>query len=188
MDRSIIPLFVVALAASAPALANETIPVPHFDGVGLRGGGQVVIVPGPVERVTIVEGSSRFTHIYVERGGGLNIEACDRECPREYRLRVEVESPRVPALSVEGGGAISVAPGFASAGEIVAAVRGGGQIDTRAIDAGAVTAAVNGGGDLLVRARSTLTGAVRGGGAVRFWGHPAVTSAIDGGGSIEPGH
>ena len=188
MIRSIYPLFAVALMASAPALASEVVPVPHFNGVELRGGGDVVIVPGPAERVTILEGSSQFTHIHVENRGSLRIDACDGPCPREYRLRVEIESPRVPALAVDGGGTMRVARGFAPQRQLVAAVNGGGRIDTRAVPTADVTAAVNGGGELLVGAASSLTGAVRGGGDIRYLGNPVVTSAVQGGGSIRPGY
>jgi hypothetical protein len=138
--------------------------------------------------VTILEGSSRFTHIYVEHGHNLRIDVCDRDCPPHYRLRVEIQSPRVPDLAVDGGGEISVANGFAPEGHLAAAVNGGGKIDARAVEAADVTAAVNGGGDLFVRARSTLTGAVRGGGVVRYWGNPSVTTAVAGGGSVQRGY
>ncbi|HEX3423840.1 MAG TPA: DUF2807 domain-containing protein [Sphingomicrobium sp.] len=188
MIKMILPVFGLALVASVPALASELVPVPPFDGVGLEGGGAVTIVPGPVQRVTIVEGSSQFTHIYVEHERSLKIDTCNRNCPQHYRLRVEIESPSVPTLAVDGGGAISVAGGFAPEHRLVAAVNGGGRIDTRAVEAGDVTAAVSGGGELLVRAASRLTGAVRGGGVVRYWGNPEVTSAIDGGGSVRPGY
>jgi len=188
MVRSIIPFFAVALAASAPALASEIAPVPRFDSVELRGGGNVAIVPGPVERVTIVEGSSRFTRIYVDRRGSLKIDVCNDECPRNYRLSVQIQSPRVPVMAVDGGGAINVAGGFGAQRALTLAVNGGGRIDTRAVNASDVTAAVNGGGQLFVRANSGLTGAVRGGGLIRYWGNPEVTSAIDGGGSIQPAH
>jgi len=188
MVRSLYPLFAVALVACPPAFASELVPVPYFDAVALRGGGDVVIVPGPIERVTILEGSSRFTHIYVEQQRSLKIDACDERCPPSYRLRVQIESPRVPALAVDGGGTVRIAPGFAPQGRLVAAVNGGGSIDARAVETETVTAAVNGGGDLLVRAASALTGAVRGGGDIRYWGNPVVTSAISGGGSIRPGY
>jgi hypothetical protein len=188
MVRSVYPLFSAALLAAAPALASEVVPVPYFDAVALRGGGDVVIVPGPAERVTILEGSSRFTHIYVERQSSLKIDVCDGECPRFYRLRVQIESPRVPTLAVDGGGAITVARGFAPERHLVAAVNGGGRIDTRAVATADVTAAVNGGGELLVGAASALSGAVRGGGDIRYLGNPVVTSAIEGGGSIRPGY
>jgi hypothetical protein len=187
MIRTFLPLFGLAFAASVPAIGSEIVPVPYFDAVGLRGGGTVSIVPGPVQRVTIIEGSSRFTRIYVEHRNSLRIDACNRDCPQHYRLRIEVQSPRVPTLALDGGGAINVAGGFGPERELVAAVNGGGSIDTRAVNAGAVTAAVNGGGDLLVRASSRLTGAVRGGGAIRYWGDPQVTTAIDGGGTVQPG-
>jgi hypothetical protein len=148
----------------------------------------VVVVPGPAQRVTILEGSSAVSRIYVDRQGTLKIDACIGDCPRLYRLRVEIQSPRVVPLAVDGGGAISVAQGFGPQREIVAAVNGGGRIDTRALDAADATAAVNGGGELLVRADQSLTGAVRGGGVVRYWGNPQVTSAIEGGGSVRPGY
>ena len=78
--------------------------------------------------------------------------------------------------------------GFRPQRELVAAVNGGGKIDTRAMEAADVTAAVNGGGNLLVRAAARLTGAVRGGGSVRYWGNPVVTSATQGGGWIGRGN
>jgi hypothetical protein len=188
MIRSTVPLFVLAFVASVPALASELVPVGQFHSLELRGGGDVVIAPGPVERVRIIEGSTRFTHIGVEPGGRLRIDSCNEECPHHYRLTIEIQSPRVPALAVGGGGTISVAPGFAFETSLDAAVNGGGKIDARSLEAGSVSAAVRGGGELLVRARSTLSGAVDGGGVVRYWGNPQVASAIRGGGSISPGY
>jgi hypothetical protein len=184
----IIPLFAFALAASAPALAAELVPVPQFDAIGLRGGGTVTIVPGAVERVSIVEGSSRFTHIYVEHGRSLRIDACNQHCPAHYQLRVEIQSPSVPTVAVTGGGEIRIASGFRPQRQLVAAVNGGGTIDARAMEASDVTAAVNGGGNLFVRAASRLTGAVHGGGSLRYWGNPQVTRAIQGGGWIGRGN
>ena len=178
------PLFAMAFVASVPALASEAVSVPHFNAVELRGGGDVVMVPGPAQRVTIVEGSSQFTRVYVDRHGSLKIDACDGNCPRRYELRIEIESPQVPALAVSGGGAIRVAPGFAAQREITVAVQGGGTVDTRAIEGNDVSAAVQGGGRLLVRARSNLSGAVSGGGEVRYWGDPQVSTAINGGGTV----
>ena len=139
------------------------------------------------KRVTILEGSSRFTRIYVDQHGSLKIDVCNNDCPQHYRLRVEIQSPRVPVMAVDGGGAINVAGGFGPVPALTIAVNGGGKIDARSVDASDVTAAVNGGGQLLVRARSGLTGAVRGGGVIRYWGNPDVTSVVDGGGSIQPG-
>jgi len=185
--QSILPLFVVALAASAPALAAEVVPVPHFNAVELRGGGQVTLREGPVQRVTILDGSTQFTSFRMERDSKLRIDACNERCPHQYRLRVLIESPRIPrTLAVSGGGTITATSGSVER-ELTLAVSGGGVIDTRAINVADVTAAVNGGGQLLVRAASRLTGAVHGGGTVRYWGNPEVTSAIQGGGNVRPG-
>jgi hypothetical protein len=185
--RSTLPLFALALAASAPVIATEVVPVPAFHSVELRGGGIVTVVPGGAQRVTIVEGNSQYTQMRVERDGKLKINTCNENCPRHYRLRIEVQAPRVPDLAISGGGLISVQSGFRPQPQLSAAINSGGKIDTRAVDAGDVSAAVNGGGDLLVRARSNLSAAVNGGGAVRYLGNPRVSSAIHGGGLVSPG-
>ena len=181
------PLFALAFAAATPALATETIPVPAFRSVELRGGGSVTVIPGAAQRVTIVEGSSQFTRVRVERNGQLKIN-CNERCPQHYRLAIQIQTPRVPDLAVSGGGMISVQHGFRPQNELNAAINGGGKIDTRALDAGNVAAAVNGGGELLVRARSDLSAAVNGGGLVRYLGNPRVASAIHGGGLVAPGN
>jgi hypothetical protein len=186
--RSFIPLFAVALAVSAPAVATELIQVAPFRSVELRGGGDVAVVPGPVQRVTIVDGSSRFTRVRVERDGELRIDACNERCPQFYHLRIEIESPRVPDLAISGGGAITVRGGFRPQPDLSVAIDGGGKIDGRAVDAGAVSAAVNGGGDISVHPRATLSAAVHGGGAIRYSGSPQVTTAIAGGGHVGPGN
>jgi hypothetical protein len=185
--RSIIPLFALAFAVSAPALATEVVPVPPFRSVELRGGGTVVVIPGPAQRVTILDGSSRFTRLRVERDGQLRIDTCNEQCPQLYRMRIEIQSPRVPDLAISGGGLISVAGGFRPQSELSVAIDGGGKIDSRALDAGDVSAAVNGGGEISVHPR-TLTAAVHGGGAIRYTGNPQVTTAIAGGGHVGPGY
>jgi len=182
--RSILPLLAVALTAAVPALAQENVGVPAFRSVELRGGGEVVVRPGPVQRVAIMEGSSAVTRFYVERGGQLRIDVCDNNCPRHYRLRVEIQSPAAPDLAISGGGAIHTAGGFAPQAQLSVAVRGGGLIDARSVVAAVVDAAVQGGGSIAVNARSSLEAAVQGGGEVRYLGNPEVTSAISGGGAV----
>jgi hypothetical protein len=182
--RSILPLFTFALAAAAPALAVETIPVAPFRSVELRGGGDVYIGPGPVQRVTILNGSSQFTRMYVERDGQLRIDACNWQCPRNYNLRIQIESPRVPNVAIAGGGTIKATGGFAPQRDLAAAVNGGGTIDVRSVEAADVSAAVNGGGDIFVRPRATLSAAVHGGGDIHYSGNPQVSMAVSGGGDV----
>jgi hypothetical protein len=146
------------------------------------------VVPGPAQRVTIIEGSSQITRMRVERDGQLQIDTCDERCPPMYRLRVEIQSPRAPSLGVNGGGMITTAGGFSPESHFAAAVNGGGRIDARSVEASEVSAAVNGGGEVLVHPRSELSAAINGGGHVRYLGNPAVSSAIHGGGSVSPGY
>jgi hypothetical protein len=186
--RILLPLIVVALAVPATTRAAENISVPAFRSIELRGGGAVTLVPGPVQRVTIISGSSEYTHIYVKHGSRLRIDACNRQCPRNYPLQIRIESPTVPILAVEGGGKISTARGFAAQPQLIVAADSGGEIDAREVPAAVVTAAVQGGGEIKVQALRTLTGAVCGGGSIRYWGSPAVTTAIDGGGSVRRGY
>jgi len=178
---------VAIVAFAAPAFAVEVVPLPQFRSVELRGGGVVTVVPGATERVTIVEGSSQYTHMSVERDGTLRVDTCDERCPRLYRLRIEIQSPGVPDLAVSGGGGITAKGGFRPQRGLAVAVRGGGHIDARGVEAGSVSAAINGGGQIMVRSRSSLSAAVNGGGLVRYWGNPSVTSAVHGGGAVLQG-
>ena len=185
--RSLVPLFALAAAASAPALAVEPVPVPDFRAIELHGGGIVSITPSPVQRVTLLEGSTHFTTIRVNDQGKLQIDACSQQCPRNYHLRIQVETPKISGLGVNGGGLMTTANGFARQREIGVAVNGGGKIDARSIDAANVGAAVNGGGQILVRSNGTLGAAVHGGGEIVYWGNPNVATSIAGGGAVRKG-
>lgn len=184
----ILPLFALALAASAPALATENLSVSPFQSIELRGGGDVLVREAPVQRVTLLQGSSQYTNVRVLSRGRLSIDVCSAQCPRNYRLSVLVESPTVPVLAVDGGGKITAAQGFAGQQHLVVAVNGGGVIDTSGVAVDTASAAVNGGGEIKVRALRVLTAAVNGGGLVRYWGDPRVTTAIRGGGAVRAAH
>lgn len=185
MTRSIIPLFALALAASAPALAAEPIPVGAFHSVELRGGGDVYVVPGAVQRVTLLNGSTEFTSFRILRDGKLEIAThCNDRCPHNYNLRIQIETPRVPDVAVNAGGTIIARPGFALQRNLAAAVSAGGTIDLRAIEADNVSAAVDAGGDIYVRPRVTLNAAVHAGGDIHYSGNPQVSEAVSGGGEV----
>jgi hypothetical protein len=184
--RSVLPLFATIIAASAPALSAEHVPVSGFRSVELRGGGEAIVRPGPVQRVTILEGSSQVTRISIMRDRKLRIDICNNRCPQRYRLRVEIQSPQAPDVAIAGGGSIRAAAGFAPQREMSAAVHGGGTIDVRSVAASNVSAAVHGGGQILVQPRNTLSAAVMGGGQVRYAGNPQVSMAVQGGGLVSP--
>jgi hypothetical protein len=182
--RILLPFLFAVAALPAQIHAAEVVPTPAFRSVDLRGGGDVTIVRGPVQRVTIVSGSSQFTHIYLEREGQLRIDACNSHCPRNYPLQIRIESPTVPSVAIEGGGTIVAARGFAPQAHVAAAVRGGGTIDLRAVDANEAAAAVQAGGDIYVRPRSRLSAAVNAGGEIHYSGNPQVSMAVANGGNV----
>jgi hypothetical protein len=182
-------LALLAAAAPAPAAAETLVPLARFNAIELRGGGQVRLRYGPVQRVTLVRGSTAHSSIAVKaddrrKPDRLVIEACARNCPRVYKLEIEIETPDLQALSVEGGGAIDAETAFPAMDSIAVAVHGGGQIDVRKIGAASVAAAVDGGGVILTRPESSLAAAISGGGEIRYWGNPSVSSSINGGGSV----
>jgi hypothetical protein len=180
-------LLAVATASllAAPVSAAEVVPLDHFTGVGLRGGGHVALKHGAEQRVTILKGSTQFTRFRVEPGGGLQIDACNENCPQHYDLEIEIVTPDLNAIAVAGGGAIVADDGFPSRDELSVAVNGGGTIDVRHMPAGAVNAAVNGGGQIKTAPKTALNAAVNGGGRITYWGNPAVSEAVRGGGSID---
>jgi len=164
--------------------SGADVPVGHFNAVELRGGGHVVLRYGTAERVTLVSGSTQFTHFHVEDGHTLVIDACTYDCPSHYDLQIQILTPRIDAVAIEGGGHIESLPGFPAQGAITAAIQGGGHIDLSTIAAAKGSAAVNGGGRIRIHADRHLTAAVNGGGSIGYSGNPEVTTAVNGGGSI----
>jgi hypothetical protein len=183
--RSLIFLLPIAVS-SVPAFAAETVPVPAFQSVELRGGGDVVYRHSPVQRVILVSGSTEFTGFHVEPQRKLAIDACNSRCPQHYDLRVIIESPTILDSAVEGGGTITAAPGFAPQSDVAVAVDGGGLIDIRSARISDVAASVEGGGKLLIGPSANLAAAVNGGGEIRYAGNPQVATAINGGGTVRP--
>lgn len=186
--RMFLPLALAALLAMPTgALAAEIVAVPAFRSIDLRGGGDVVVVRGAAQRVALIEGNTRLTRVSVDRHGRLTIDGCRNNCPRSYKLRIEIQSPRMPDAAISGGGLVRAAPGFRAQDRISAAIHGGGKIDLRALDARSASVAISGGGEVLVRARSSLSAAITGGGAIRYWGDPRISSVVRGGGWISRG-
>lgn len=185
----LLPLTLVPLAlATTPAAAAETVAVPAFRSVQLRGGGEVVVRQGAAQRVTITSGSTQFTGFGVDRNGQLEIDACNARCPQRYDLRIEIVSPSAPDAAISGGGLIRFDSGFSPAADLAMAVNGGGQIDARAISVGNISAAVNGGGRVLAGRSASLSAAVSGGGEIRYAGSPRVSSVVNGGGVVHKGN
>jgi len=176
--------FAAASAFAASAWAGTAVPVGHFNGIELRGGGHVALRYGASQSVTLVSGSTDFTTFHIEEGNKLVIDACNDRCPNEYHLEIDIVSPEIRGVAIAGGGSIEAQGTFPSQHEVDAAVQGGGSIDIRALSSAAANAAVDGGGRIRLAPQRTLTAAVNGGGQITYSGDPAVTQAVSGGGSI----
>ena len=77
-----------------PAIAAENVPVPAFRNVELNGGGEVTLVPGATQRVTILSGSSAFTRMRVDDRGKLRIDETEEESPAEHDNRDQQEQQK----------------------------------------------------------------------------------------------
>jgi hypothetical protein len=179
--------FLCAALLSAPTWAQSIVPTPHFDSIELEGGGHVVVRNGDAQQVRLIQGSTQFTHFTVEDGGKLRIEACNHDCPHHYDLEIEITTPRVDGLAIDGGGDIESQGEFPAPHSLALAIEGGGKIDARAINAQQASAAIDGGGVIRLSAASELNAAIDGGGDIVYWGNPHVTQAIDGGGAVRRG-
>ena len=178
-SRCVLLQLVGSAFLSGAAQAAETVSVPPFRSVELRGGGHLTLRAGPDQRVNLLNGSTRFTRFHVRDGDKLVIDACDSDCPRPYNLEIEIVTPQIHGVALSGGGEIVAERGFAPQHELGVAIEGGGEIDVRAIPVSSAAAAVDGGGDIRLRAERALQAAVNGGGNISYWGNPSVTSAVD---------
>ena len=177
-------LFAAAcLAAPMAAHAQAVIPVDRFTAVELHGGGRIIVRPGPVQKVTLVRGDSRVAEFRV-RGDTLIIGPCRGFCFGSHDLDVEIEAPALTGAAILGGGEIVAKGAFPAQGAVSARIKGGGDIDMRAVPAQRASARIVGGGKILVAAHDDLDASIFGGGLIRYAGRPRVDSAIHGGGAV----
>lgn len=175
---------VLACAGCTAAAAETVVPTAPFRSITLRGGGEVVLRHGAVQKVVVLQGS--LPRIAVN-GGRLRIENCETSCAEGHDLRVEVTSPAITGVSVGDGGVIRALGAFPPQRSLGAAVSSGGGVDLRALPADHVAAEVDSGGRILVRAQKTLSASVRHGGIVAYWGRPRVTRNVPDRGVVTEG-
>lgn len=187
MIRALVPALALASLVSSAAVAEQVINMPPFRGIELHGGGEATLRHGERQRVVLIKGDPAIAEIRVTRGVDLILAPCRDTCSGNHELKVEVTTPAISAISVNGGGDLKAADRFPRQRSLALAVHGGGDVDLRGIPAEDVSVEVHGGGEARVRAERSLAADVHGGGEVRFWGHPAVSSSTHGGGSVQSG-
>lgn len=180
---AVLSTVVVLSSGAAPAV----IPVEQFRSVELQGGGNVIVRHGKTQRVTMLEGSLRYSRVRLAGGQRLVIDKCVTECPRGYQMQIEVITPELSAVSVSNGGTVQSRGTFPAQAAIEAGVAQGGTIDIRSIPADAVEASVDSGGRIFTHPRKTLTGTVVSGGAITYWGNARVEQSVRNGGFVARG-
>ena len=180
-------LLLVAVLSASSMTAQTVVPVAPFQSIELhRGRGHVLVRHGQTQRVTIVDGDLQFTRVRLD-DGRLIIENCKPDCPRGYRLRLEVITPELASVSVSNGGMVQSVGSFPVQTAIEADVENGGMIDIRSIAADTVDASVDSGGAILTNARQTLTATIDSGGNITYWGDPRVRRSVRDGGVVKRG-
>lgn len=175
-------MFSIAMLAALFLAAPD---VPPFDTVELRNGGEVVLVHGAAQSVTVREGEAA---IRVVEGGRLVIDNCPNRCPRGHRrLLVEIVTPTLAGVSVADGGVVRSAGAFPRQAAIAASVSSGGVVDLRSLPSGRARASVSQGGIILLNADEDLQAAIAQGGRIAYWGRPRVRSSVAHGGAVERG-
>ena len=193
--RSGVAATLLCLAVAAPAAAQTPVPVGPFQAIELNGGGRVLVRHAATQQVRILQGNARISNIHLADGvsasgrragsGRLIVATCPNRCPIGYRLIVQVDTPDVEGLGVNGNGQIEVAPGFLRRGSIAAGVNGKGRIDARALAAAEASAGVNGEGEISRGRTDRRVAGVNGKGRILYRGHPRLTSGVQGGGRGE---
>jgi hypothetical protein len=177
----------VLIAVVSSGAAQTVIPVEQFRSVELQSGGNVIVRHGKTQRVTMLEGSLRYSRVRLAAGQRLVIDKCVEKCPRHYQMQIEVITPEIAAVSVSNGGTLQSRGAFPAQAAIEAAVAQGGTIDIRSIHADAVEASVDSGGRIYTHPRKTLAATVVSGGIVTYWGNARVEKSIRDGGVVARG-
>lgn len=184
----------------APAVVEETRPLPSFTDIYIRGGFDVDIMPGDKASATVVAPDADFVAVTLTRvdKGALYLE----RGVEDGGIRVRIVHPGVKSLRVSGKGLVRalglkqkallvkhagddtvVVTGHVENLEVV--LDGPGLVEARDARAKSANVTVNGGGVVEVVADSIVAN-VTGDGDVRYGGSPALKRTITGGGSVEP--
>ena len=168
--------------------AVQVFPVGNFEGIEAHNGAHVVVRQGPVQRVSMPQSDSGCTRVSVASGGRLVINRSGDSCREGERTPIEIETPRLRAVSVANGGTLQTLGAFPAQASIRVAVEQGGTIDIRSLTSDQVIASVYSGGRIFLKSRKTLDATVESGGAVTYWGDPEdVRRSVHHGGVVTRG-
>lgn len=189
-------LLLSAAAAAAliggAASADTTVPVQRFHSVSIEGMGHITFIHGAQQRVVLKEGDTSNTQVYV-KDGDLVFKSCPGKglfgwtssCPMSYRLTVEVTTPDISAVEIDGSGKIDSRGPFPRQPKLDIEINGSGNVDVMGIPAGTSSVGIHGSGKVRVNAQDSLSVEVAGSGSVIYGGHPHISQTIMGSGEVK---
>lgn len=173
-----------ALLATS-ALAQQSLPLAHFDSVSATDGADVSIHHGAVQRVVLLKGDTQTSLVEVQ-DGKLVIKTCRiHVCPWHYELKVAVTMPELKSVSADDGADIRAEGSFPAQPMLAANADDGGDLDLRAIPAAHADAKADDGGEVRIHATASLNASATDGGEVKYSGHPQLNMHSDDGGEID---
>lgn len=185
--------------------AEETRSLPCFEKITVEAGVEVSYRPGERCQARLAGDSNLLGLILTEVGGGRLHIGVSRSLQSEGPLRVEVQSPRLTELEVEGSGDVELTgvdtkslriavggsgnvSGAGRVGTLEVVADGSGNLDLARLMAEEAAIDISGAADAKVYATRRLKVDVSGAGNVVYYGRPAqVVTDVSGAGDVAPG-
>ena len=162
-------------------VGSQNITQSNFDGLELRGGGDVHIQHG---RTFSVNREAEAEGWIVGLDGDTLVLECDRQCRDKNADTIVVTLPSIDNIAITGGGDMMIDGDFPNTNELNIALVGGGDIDARSVQANEVNISIVGGGEIDVAAATELNVSIIGGGEIGYVGSPEVNRSVIGGGQV----
>jgi hypothetical protein len=193
MQRFLLPALAASALLAGAAHADTTVPVARFHTVTIEGMGHITFVHGNQQRVVLKRGDATNTSIYVKDAGDLIFKSCPgkgwfgltNSCPDGYELDVEITTPDISGVEIDGSGKFDTGGSFPKQGSLKIEINGSGNVDLMGLPADSVDAAIHGSGKIRVTAIEKLEVEIAGSGSVVYAGNPHIGQTIMGSGEVK---
>ena len=200
-------LFALLLTSAFASAAEQTRPMPAFNGISAQGPINIVVEVGKTQSL-VLEGDDKFLKRAVTKvvDGRLVITFPKGEKNQvDSDWKIKVSMPALTTFHLEGAGSAdlrnikgdSIDIGFQGAGRLVASgkvrlltlnAQGVGEVDTKALVAQDANVNFEGIGAVKVYASQKLDAVVQGMGSLNYYGNPRqVNKKVEGIGSVSAG-
>ena len=192
MRNILLPALAAFALAGGGASADTMVPVGQFHSVTIEGMGHVTFVHGAQQRVVLKSGDTDNTKIYV-KDGDLVFKSCpgkgwfgwNNSCPMGYELNVEVTTPDLSGVEIDGSGKFDTQGGFPQQQKLAIEINGSGNVDLMDMPAASTDVAIHGSGKVHVNAKNDLDVEIAGSGSVVYGGNPHISQTIMGSGEVK---